>query len=76
MLEPIAGHDPVALMALLIGVNLGPLVTPWASLAILLWHHRVSALGVSISWGRFALWGLIAATATVSAAVLVLTVVS
>lgn len=76
VLEPIAGHDPVALMALLIGVNLGPLVTPWASLAILLWHHRVSALGVSISWGRFALWGLVAAVATVGAAVLALAAVS
>ena len=76
VLEPIASHDPVALMALLIGVNLGPLVTPWASLAILLWHHRVSALGVSIPWGRFALWGLVAATTTVVAAVLALAAVS
>lgn len=72
VLEPIAAHDPVALMALLIGVNLGPLVTPWASLAILLWHHRISALGVSVRWGRFAVWGVGAATATVLAAVLAL----
>ncbi|WP_251438776.1 SLC13 family permease [Microbacterium sp. USTB-Y] len=76
VLEPIASHDPVALMALLIGVNLGPLVTPWASLAILLWHHRITALGLSVPWGRFALWGLGGATATVIAATLALAAVS
>ena len=76
VLEPIAAHDPVALMALLIGVNLGPLVTPWASLAILLWHHRITALGLSVPWGRFALWGLGGATATVIAATLALAAVS
>ena len=69
VLEPAAG-DPVALMALLIGVNLGPLVTPWASLATLLWHHRVTALGVEIRWGRFALWGVVAAVPTVALATL------
>ena len=71
VLEPAAG-DPVALMALLIGVNLGPLITPWASLATLLWHHRVTALGVEIHWGRFALWGAVAAVPTVALATLVL----
>lgn len=76
VLEPLAAHDPVALMALLIGVNLGPLVTPWASLAILLWHHRITALGVTVPWGRFALWGLVAATSTVLVAVLALAAVS
>ena len=71
VLEPAAG-DPVALMALLIGVNLGPLITPWASLATLLWHHRIVSLGVEIRWSRFVLWGAIAAVPTVLAAVLVL----
>lgn len=75
VLEPAAG-DPVALMALLIGVNLGPLITPWASLATLLWHHRVVALGVTIRWSRFMLWGAVAAVPTVLAAVLVLMLVS
>ncbi|MFJ2370653.1 SLC13 family permease [Microbacterium sp. NPDC087665] len=71
VLEPAAG-DPVALMALLIGVNLGPLITPWASLATLLWHHRIVSLGVEIRWSRFVLWGTVAAVPTVLAAVLVL----
>jgi arsenical pump membrane protein len=75
VLEPAAG-DPVALMALLIGVNLGPLITPWASLATLLWHHRIVALGVTIRWSRFMLWGVVAAVPTVVAAVLVLILVA
>jgi arsenical pump membrane protein len=70
-LEPIA-NSPVRLIALLIGVNVGPLITPWASLATLLWHERLSALGVSISWRRYMLLGLIAAPLTVAAATLAL----
>lgn len=70
-LEPIA-NTPVRLIALLIGVNVGPLITPWASLATLLWHERLSALGVSISWRRYMLLGLIAAPLTVAAATLAL----
>ena len=75
VLEPAAG-DPVALMALLIGVNVGPLITPWASLATLLWHNRIVALGVTIRWSRFMLWGVVAAVPTVLAAVLVLMLVA
>lgn len=75
ILEPSAG-DPVALMALLIGVNLGPLITPWASLATLLWHHRVVSLGVEIRWGSLMLWGAIVAVPTVLVAALVLAFVA
>ncbi|MDN3444342.1 SLC13 family permease [Microbacterium sp. APC 3901] len=75
ILEPTAG-DPVALMALLIGVNLGPLITPWASLATLLWHHRVVSLGVEIRWGSLMLWGAIVAVPTVLVATLVLAVMA
>ena len=75
VLEPVAG-DPVAVMALLIGVNLGPLITPWASLATLLWHHRITALGVEIRWSRFVLWGAVAAIPTVVVAVLALALVT
>ncbi|MDQ0727093.1 SLC13 family permease [Microbacterium sp. W4I20] len=75
ILEP-AASDPVTLMALLIGVNLGPLVTPWASLATLLWHHRIVALGVTISWPRFMLWGLAVAVPTVAVAALSLALVA
>jgi arsenical pump membrane protein len=68
-LEPVAGN-PERLVALLIGVNVGPLITPWASLATLLWHERLKALDVSISWGRYSLLGLIAAPVTVVLATL------
>ncbi|MFB2598876.1 SLC13 family permease [Herbiconiux sp. P17] len=71
VLEPVAG-DPLRLIALLIGVNLGPLVTPWASLATLLWHQRLTTLGVSISWPRFMGLGLIAVVIIVPAATLAL----
>lgn len=70
-LEPVGG-SPVRLAALLIGVNLGPLVSPWASLATLLWHERLRALNVEIRWGGFALAGLAAVVLTVPAAVVVL----
>ena len=68
-LEPVTG-DPVRLVALLIGVNVGSLITPWASLATLLWHDRLRALDVELSWARYALLGLIAAPVTVTLATL------
>ncbi|MFD1713744.1 SLC13 family permease [Amnibacterium flavum] len=72
-LEPIAG-SPERLAALLVGVNAGPLITPWASLATLLWHERVSSMGVTISWWRYAALGLIVVPLTVVPAVLLLAV--
>lgn len=71
VLEPVAG-SPVRLVALLIGVNAGPLITPWASLATLLWHQRLTALDVPIRWGRYVLLGLLVAPVTVVLATLAL----
>lgn len=68
-LEPVAG-SPVRLGALLIGVNAGPLITPWASLATLLWHSRLQGLGVEVRWSRYLLLGLLAAPLTVVLATL------
>jgi len=70
-LEPAAG-SPVRLAALLIGVNAGPLITPWASLATLLWHQRLTSFDVRIRWGRYMLLGLIVAPVTVVLATLAL----
>lgn len=67
-LEPVA-DSPVRLAALLVGVNAGPLITPWASLATLLWHQRLSAMGVDVPWRRYALLGLLAAPLVVASAV-------
>lgn len=60
LVEPVAG-SPERLAALLIGVNAGSLITPWASLATLLWHQRLRADGVDVGWTRFVLMGLVAA---------------
>jgi arsenical pump membrane protein len=70
-LEPVAG-SPLRIAALLIGVNAGPLITPWASLATLLWHERLTSMGVEISWRRYALLGLVAAPLTVGLATIAL----
>ncbi|MHB1172499.1 MAG: SLC13 family permease, partial [Lacisediminihabitans sp.] len=66
-LEPVAG-SPIRIAALLIGINAGPLITPWASLATLLWHERLKSLDVQISWPRYCLLGLVVAPLTVAAA--------
>jgi arsenical pump membrane protein len=70
-LEPVAG-SPQRVAALLIGTNAGPLITPWASLATLLWHDRLRALDVEISWGRYALLGLLVVPLTIVPATLAL----
>lgn len=72
-LEPVA-DSPVRLAALLIGVGAGPLVTPWASLATLLWHERLRAVGVEVPWGRYVLAGLVAAPLIVAGAIVPLAV--
>ena len=73
-LEPVAGN-PLWIAALLIGVNAGSLITPWASLATLLWHERLKALDVAVSWRRYVILGLIAASLTVATATLALALV-
>lgn len=50
LLEPAVVDSPTRLMALLVGVDAGPLVTPWASLATLLWLQRCRAAGVTVPW--------------------------
>lgn len=70
-LEPVA-DSPARLAALLIGVNAGPLITPWASLATLLWHQRLTSFDVEIRWSRYMLLGLLVAPLTVVLATLAL----
>jgi arsenical pump membrane protein len=50
---PVANHTQ--LLGLLIGVNVGPLITPWASLATLLWYERCVTSGVTVPLRRFTL---------------------
>ncbi|MGO2859996.1 MAG: SLC13 family permease [Brevibacterium sp.] len=70
-LTPIA-ESPLRMGALLIGVNLAPLISPWASLATLLWHQRLTSLDVDISWRRYARFGLLLVIVLVPACALAL----
>ena len=70
-IEPVTA-SPQRLAVLLIGVNAGSLITPWASLATLLWHQRLKALNVEVSWGKYVLLGLVVVPVTVLPAVVLL----
>jgi arsenical pump membrane protein len=50
---PVANHTQ--LLGLLIGVNVGPLIVPWASLATLIWYERCVTSGVTVPLPRFML---------------------
>ena len=49
------------LLALLVGTNVGPVITPWASLATLLWYERCHAADVDVPVLRFVLTGTVLA---------------
>ncbi|MET9339930.1 SLC13 family permease [Nonomuraea sp. NPDC003804] len=60
-------------LALLMGVNVGPVVTPWASLATLLWFESCARHGVKVPMRRFLLTGAGLAVAGILAGVAALT---
>ena len=64
---PLANHTQ--LLGLLIGVNVGPVITPWASLATLLCYERCVADGVAIPLRRFVLTGACLAVAGIALSV-------
>lgn len=63
---PLANHQQ--LFGLLLGTNIGPLVTPWASLATLLWFERCRSAGVTIDWRRFIATGAVTAICALTVA--------
>jgi arsenical pump membrane protein len=67
--ESAAGHH---LPALLIGTNVGSVITPWSSLATLLCLETCRAHKVKVPMVRFVLTGLALATVAVSASTLAL----
>nr|WP_212756079.1 SLC13 family permease [Flexivirga aerilata] len=73
--ESAAGDSAQRLMALLIGVNAGPVVTLWGSLATLLWRSRCERAGLRIPLRRFTIESLLVAIAAVGAATVVLALV-
>jgi arsenical pump membrane protein len=66
-LEAVSSDAPVRLMALLVGVNAGPLVTVWGSLATLLWRQRCRTQDLEVGAGYLAREGLLCAVASVAA---------
>jgi len=69
---PPANHTQ--LLALLIGTNAGPLITPWGSLAMLLWFERCSAAGLAVPKARIAAAGTVLALLAVGGATLALAI--
>jgi arsenical pump membrane protein len=59
LLAPAAEVGPVAILAVLIGVNIGPNLTFTGSLATLLWRRVLSEHGLSPSLTRFTALGLL-----------------
>ena len=74
-LESVASDAPERLVALLVGVNAGPLVTVWGSIATLLWQQRCRSLGLTVSAGYLAREGLLCVTVVVTAALTALLLV-
>ncbi|MFS0704425.1 SLC13 family permease [Cellulomonas sp. 179-A 9B4 NHS] len=66
-LEPAAAGDPLRLAALLIGTGAGAVLTPWGSLATVLWWQRCRALFLHVSAGVIVRQGLLLAAPVVVA---------
>ena len=73
ILLPVAGAiGPGAVLAVLLGVNLGPNLTYVGSLATLLWRRVLGTHDIQVDLGRFTRLGLLAVPATLIGATVVL----
>jgi arsenical pump membrane protein len=75
-LESVTADAPVRLVALLIGVNVAPLVSVWASLATILWRQRCRSAGLTVPTAYLAREGLLCAVVAGGAAVAALVLVA
>ena len=75
-LEPTVTDAPVRVAALLVGVNAGPVVTMWGSVATVLWAQRCRAAGLRVGAGVVAGSGLLCAVTVVGAATLTLAAIA
>ncbi|CAN7340271.1 ArsB/NhaD family transporter [Terrabacter sp. LjRoot27] len=71
-LEPTVADSPARLAALLIGVNAGPIITMWGSVATLLWASRCRSADLTVDVGRIARTGALCAVTVVATATLAL----
>ncbi|MFD5056738.1 arsenic transporter [Streptomyces tendae] len=67
-----ATGGPAQILAVLIGVNLGPNLTYVGSLATLLWRRILHRHGIEVELGRFTVLGLLTVPATVAASTVAL----
>lgn len=73
ILLPVAGQvGPAAVLAVLLGVNLGPNLTYVGSLATLLWRRVLGSHDIPVELGRFTRLGLVAVPVTLIGATVVL----
>ncbi len=70
VLLPLVASTPAAVLAVLIGVNVGPNLTYVGSLANLLWRQVVTRRGVPAGFGEFTRIGLCTVPVSLTAAVL------
>ncbi|MGO4597757.1 SLC13 family permease [Terrabacter sp. 2RAF25] len=71
-LEPTVADSPTRLAALLVGVNTGPIITMWGSVATLLWAQRCRSAGLEVPARRIAGTGALCAVVVVAATTLAL----
>ncbi|WP_285665990.1 SLC13 family permease [Actinorhabdospora filicis] len=65
----VPAQNQTQLLALLIGTNVGPVVTMWGSLATLLWYESCRIYGVRVEKRRFALTGAVCALIAIAGSV-------